>query len=255
MDSLLIRALVACYPAGWRDRYGEEYAQLLADLRVHRRPALILNSLLGSVRAHGGEASMTKLIWAAGLFTVAGIGFAKLAEDDADAGHGMDILLVTAAAVASTAVLTAVLPDAVALLRARDARARRCAAVPVAGTLFWYALSRLVVAVTDGYPVHSTANLIGFALIAVTGIGVVAATAATASTVLRREPARPATLITAGGMAVATVAALVWGVQERSAWTGDRGILATPFVPSWLLVVLALAAATALASRPLRRQP
>jgi DNA-binding MarR family transcriptional regulator len=53
-DPRLVRALVACCPTGWRRQYGDEYAQLLCDLRAHRRPALIVDSLYGAVRAHGG---------------------------------------------------------------------------------------------------------------------------------------------------------------------------------------------------------
>jgi hypothetical protein len=49
-DVRLVRALVACYPAGWRRRYGEEYAQLLYDLHVHRCPALIVDSLRAVLR-------------------------------------------------------------------------------------------------------------------------------------------------------------------------------------------------------------
>ena len=37
-DPRLVRALVACYPARWRTRYGDEYAQLLSDLNIARRP-------------------------------------------------------------------------------------------------------------------------------------------------------------------------------------------------------------------------
>jgi hypothetical protein len=113
--------------------------------------------------------------------------------------------------------------------------------------------------------VHSAPNVIGFVLIAVTGVAVVAATAWAAATVLRRVPAnqprrlRPAALLTvAVGMAVATVAAVAWGLRLRSgdpaAFGGDHGILASPFVPSWVAVVAGLAAATVLAGIAGRRQ-
>ena len=105
----------------------------------------------------------------------------------------------------------------------------------------------------------------GFLLIALTGIAVVAATAWAATVVLARVPAeqparlRPvASAVVAGGMALAAIAALIWGLLIRSgdpgAFHADYGILATPFVPSWIAVTLALGAATALAGLGARRQ-
>jgi hypothetical protein len=269
-DVRLVRALVACYPAGWRRRYGDEYAQLLCDLRIHRRPALIVDSLRGAVRAYGGVlmarySPMTIAVWAAGLFTVAGIGFAKLAEDVTGLGGGMYALLVAAAALALLALVAAAVPTALALLRGRDAGAWKYVAVPFVGAVVWFGVLRLALAIAAGHGVHSAPNMAGFVLIAVTGIAVVAATAWAAATVLRRVPAaqparlRPVAVMTvAGSMAIATVAALIWGLRVHSgdpaAFRGDHGILATPFAPSWIAVVVALAAATALAALAGRRQ-
>ena len=59
-DRRLVRALLGCYPPAWRQRYGEEYAQLLCDLRVHRRPRLMVDSLLGA--AQGLRAVAASLI-------------------------------------------------------------------------------------------------------------------------------------------------------------------------------------------------
>jgi hypothetical protein len=262
-DVRLVRALVACYPSGWRRRYGDEYAQLLCDLRIHRRPTLIVDSLRGAVRAHGGalmasRSPMTIVVWAAGLFTVAGIGFAKLAEDFTDRGGSAYALLVGAAAVALLALAAAAAPTAAALLGGRAAGARKYLAVPVGGALVWYGAVRLALAVSAGHGVHSAWNRAGFVLIGATGVAVVAATAWAAATVLHRVPtASPAWLWPAavwtvvGGMAVATLAAVIWGLQVRSTdpsgFHGDQGFLATPFVPNWIALVVALAAATALA--------
>ncbi|MCU7730219.1 hypothetical protein ODJ79_41435 [Actinoplanes sp. KI2] len=254
-DGRLVRVLVACYPAGWRRRYGDEYAQLLCDLRIHRRPGLIADSLRGAVRAHGGvlmrnAAPMTVAVWAAGLFTVAGIGFAKLAEDIAGAGRTAYTIVVLAAGVALLALVAAAAPSGMALLRGRDAGAWKYVAVPFAGTALWFGV--LGVASAIGGPP-------GFLLLAAAGIAVVAATAWAAGTVLRRVPAeqpprlRPVALITVtGGMALATVAALIWGLQVRS--TGGLGFLATPLLPSWLGLMVALGAATVLAGVAGRRQ-
>jgi hypothetical protein len=268
-DPRLVRALVACYPAGWRRRYGDEYAQLLCDSRVDRRPALIVDSLRGAVRAQGGvvmagASPMTVVVWAAGLFTVAGIGFAKLAEGVTGPGDGPYAVLVAAASVALLALAAAAAPSAAALLHGRDAGAAKYLLVPVAGALAWYGVARLALAVSAGHGVHSAPVVAGFVVVAVAGIAVVAATAWAAATVLRRAAAagtarwRPIALATvAGGMAVTTVAALIWGLRLRSGdpavFHGHDGILATPFVPGWIAVVVALAMATGLAGLAARR--
>lgn len=270
-DVRLVRALVACYPAGWRRRYGDEYAQLLCDMRVHRRPVLILDSLLGAVRAYGGvvvsrRSPMTAAVWATALFTVAGLGFAKLAEDVTGRAAGAYALLVAAAAVALLAMAAAAAPTAVALVRGHDAGAWKYVAVPVVGTAVWYGVLRLASAISNGHSVHAGPNVIGFVLVAAAGIAVVAATAWAAVSVLSRVPARQparmrpvAATIVAAGMAVATIASVMWGLQLRSAdpavFNGDNGLLATPFVPSWIGVVIALAAATALATLSTRSRP
>ncbi|MFI1994924.1 hypothetical protein [Actinoplanes sp. NPDC020271] len=263
-DARLIRVLVACYPPGWRQRYGDEYTQLLCDLRVHRRPALMLDSLRGAVRAHGGalmshDSPLTVVVGAAGLFTVAGLGFAKLAEDVTGTGGTWYAVLVAASAVALLAVAVAAAPGARAL---RDTATWRYPAVPIAGAVLWYGELRLAAAIASGHGVHSAPTVTGFLLVAVTGIAVVAATAWAAVRVLRRVPSRPRPVVTAviaGGMAVATVAALLWGLRVRSGdpgvFHGNHGILATPFVVSWVLVLAALAGATTLAALAGRRGP
>jgi hypothetical protein len=266
-DPRLVRALVACYPARWRRRYGDEYTQLLCDLRIHRRPRLIADSLRGAVRAHGGalmtsDSPMTRTVWAAGLFTVAGIGFAKLAEDVTDRAADLYTLVVAASAVALLALVAAAAPSAVALLKTRPAGVGRLLVVPATGVVAWFAALRLALALSRGHSAHAAATVSGFALIASTGIAVVAATAWSAATLLRRAPApRPARLLTAAlltvaaGMAVATVAALLWGLRTRSADpAGVEGFLTTPFLPSWIAVVAALAVATTLAAQAGHRQ-
>jgi hypothetical protein len=269
-DVRLVRALVACYPAGWRRRYGDEYAELLCDLRVHRRPLLVLDSLFGAVRAHGGvvmsgRSPMTAVVWAAALFTLAGIGFAKLAEDFTGDAGGTYGALVAGAVVALLALAAAAAPTAAAMIRGQGAGAWKYVTVPVVGLAFWYGVVRLALAVADHHGVHSAPNVAGFALIAAAGVAVLAATAWAASTILRRVPGdQPARLrpvamtVVAAGMAFATIAAVIWGLRVRSAdpggFRGDNGLLATPFVASWIGVVVALAAATAVATASARRQ-
>jgi hypothetical protein len=272
-DPRLVRALLACYPTAWRRQYGDEYAQLLCDLGIHRRPGLLVDSLRGALDAQltqGGllmstRSPMTTAVWATGLFTVAGIGFQKLAEGFTNTAGSVYKLLIAAAAVALLALVAAAAPTAVALLRGRDTGAWKYVAVPVVGVAAWYGVLRLAMAISHGSGVHSTVNITGFAMVAVAGVAVVAATAWAAGTVLRRVPAdqptrlRPAALIVlAAGMAATTVIALVWGLRvhanDPTAFHGDQGILATPFVPSWIAALILMAAATAFATMAGRRQ-
>jgi hypothetical protein len=265
-DVRLVRALVACYPVGWRRRYGDEYAQLLCDMRAHRRPVLILDSLFGAVRAYGGvvvsrRSPMAVVVWATALFTVAGTGFAKLAEGFTGRAGAMYGLLVASAAAALLALAAAAMPTAVVLVRGRYAGTWKYVAVPFVGAAIWYAVLRLALAFSDGHGVHTAPNVAGFILVAVAGVAVVAATAWAAVVVLARVPApQPArlpgvaTAVTAAGMGVATIAAVVWGLQVRSAAADHGGLLATPFMPSWIGVVVGFAAAAVLAARSSRRQ-
>jgi hypothetical protein len=200
---------------------------------------------------------MTVVVWATALFTLAGLGFAKLAEDLTGRAGGSYALLVAGAAAALLALAAAAAPTAAALMRGRDAGAWKYVAVPFAGAAIWYGVLRLALAI--GGP--TAPNVAGFALIAAVGIAVLAATAWAAVVVLSRVPARQparlrpvATTIVAAGMAVATIAAVIWGLQVRSAAGNNGGLLATPFIPSWIGVVIAFAAATALAAQSSHRQ-
>jgi hypothetical protein len=269
-DPRLVRALLACYPAGWRRRYGDEYAQLLCDMRVGSRPGLVIDSLRGALRARGGlvmssRSPMTVAVWATGLFTVAGIGFQKLSEGFIALNPRSYDFVVVAAAIALLALVAAAAPTALALLRGRDRGAWRYVAVPVIGAAVWYGVLRLMLAISGDHRVHSAPNEIGFLVIALVGIAVVVATAWAASTVLKRLPAaQPARLRSsaivamAAGMAATTVAALLWGLEVHTeaptVFRGDNGILATPFVPSWIVAVVLMAAATVLTANAARRQ-
>lgn len=270
-DPRLVRALLACYPARWRQRYGDEYAQLLCDLQIHRRPALILDSLCGAARARGGvlmsvRAPMSLAVWAAALFTVAGIGFQKLAEDLDGIAGGVYALLVAAAAISLLALIVAAAPAAVETLRNRGAGAWRFVAVPIVGVFTWYGVVRMARDLYDGHGDHTAATIAAFALIVVMGIAVVAATAWAANAVLKRSrapqstPVRRSSLaVVAIGMATTTVAALIWGLQVGSQdpsvfHAADGGLLSTPFVPSWIGAMIAMAAATGLAVSAVRAQ-
>jgi hypothetical protein len=269
-DVRLVRALVGCYPPAWRRRYGEEYAQLLCDMQIHRRPRLVVDSLLGAARAHGGalmsgRSPLTLPVWAAALFTAAGIGFAKLAEDFSGVAATTHALMIVASAVALLALAAAAAPAAGALLRGRPAGVWKYVAVPIVGAAGWYGLVQVLAAVAAGHAVHSGPNVAAFAVIAVAGLGVLAATAWAATKVLQKVPfagpdrLRPSAVTAmVVGMAGATVAVLVWGLRVRTTDTAvfhssNQGLVATPFMASWIAVLIALAAASALTALAARR--
>jgi len=184
---------------------------------------------------------MTSLVWAAGLFTVAGLAFAKLAEDFHGQARASYAVLVVAATVALLALAVAAAPAL------RDRHAWKYAVVPLAGTALWYGTVRLTLALSTGR------NAVGFVVVAAAGTLVVGATAWAASAALRRAPVASGAairVVAAAGMGLATIAALAWGLQVRS--LGGSGFLAGPFLPSWIGVVVALAAATALAGSSAR---
>jgi hypothetical protein len=272
-DPRLVRALVGCYPADWRRRYGSEYSQLLCDLRVHRHPFLVLDSLRGAARAQlapGGSpmstrSPMTTAVWAVALFTVAGIGFQKLSEDLAGVAAGVRAVLVVAAVVALVSLVVAAAPTAVALLRGRDRKAWWYVAVPVVAGAVWFGVVQLAVGLSQPNDVRSGATRLAAVVVGIAGVGVVAGTAWAAATVLRRvaapEPARlrPVALtILAVAMGAASVLALVWGLRVHAtapgAFSGDDGLVATPFVVSWVATVVLMAVAAVLAGVASRRQ-
>jgi p-aminobenzoyl-glutamate transporter AbgT len=63
--------------------------------------------------------------------------------------------------------------------------------------------------------------------------------------------------VLAGGMAVATAANLVWGIAALNAHVVDQshgGLLDTPFLPAWIVNLVLMTVATALAAGASRRQ-
>ncbi|SBT41518.1 hypothetical protein [Micromonospora auratinigra] len=270
-DIRLVRVLVGCYPSTWRHRYGEEYAQLLCDMQVHRRPRLVVDSLLGAVRAHGGalmsvRSPLALPVWSAALFTAAGLGFAKLAEDFPGIAPTAHTAMAIASAVALLALAAAAAPAAAVIVRGRANGTGKYVAAPLVAVAAWCAVAWIVTAVATGHGARSGPNAAAFAVLVAAGLGVLAATAWAATRVLRRVPAAgPARLrsaavtATAVGMAAATTAVLAWGLGVRTAdpaaFAGNQGFVATPFVSSWLAVLIALAAATVLSGVAARRHP
>ena len=111
---------------------------------------------------------------------------------------------------------------------------------------------------------HSARNIIAALIVIVAGLGVVAATAWAVSTVARVPATAPPRLrrtalgVLAASMAVTTAAAIVWGIAVHAAdpsrFASRDGVLASPFIPSWIAMFVIMAVATALAVRAARRE-
>lgn len=271
-DPLLVRALIACYAPAWRRRYGAEFAALLVDsLPTAPRSALVLDAVRGALDARltllgaAMRSPLSAAIWATGVFTVAGIGFQRLSEhvDGAAVRAAFDVLVATAV-VALAGIVAVAVPALLAMLRGRSAAAWRYPAIAVVAILAWFGVLAIAKAIARGHSVHSAPNVVGALLASVAGLAVVSIVAWGASAALNRvdapgpQPLRSTGLaVLAGGMAATTLACLAWGIAAQSAHTveqSDGGLLATPFLPSWIGTLVLMAVATALATNAARQQ-
>lgn len=280
-DPLLVRLLLACYPASWRRRYGDEYADLMtrsfhATGRV-RRVGQISDILRGALDARihpkgrgmaDRSTPMTVAVWATGLFTVAGCGLAKMRDDatliaaqnqHAAIGWSFDLVPVTAG-IALLALIIAAFPAGLAMLREPGLRSLRLLVIPLLACAAWYAGVRLALHFAGGRGAQTGVNPTAAALVTAGAVIVVGLIAWTAAAVLRRVPAglpprgRSAALaVLALGMAATTAACLAWGIAVHDTdpaeySVGNDGLFATSFLPSWITISVLMAAATALAA-------
>lgn len=175
-DPLLVRAIVSLYPQGWRDRYQDEFAELLTDLlacspRRRATTRLIVNAALGAADAHlnlGGGRAMTErirtslgvMICALVVFAIAGSGFQKMTEypdftaaarQHASIGTSFNVLR-TAAIAAGIIVLAAAVPLVGIVLRQAVAGRRvdllLRLAVPPAAIGAWIGSIKIIQAVS-----------------------------------------------------------------------------------------------------------
>ncbi|MGV8964704.1 MAG: hypothetical protein ACOH2F_00370 [Cellulomonas sp.] len=281
-----VSALLRLYPAAWRERYGDEVADLLAGSPVSLRSGLDLAR--GAIDAHVnlsdvlGRWSMmetrlrstavtTFTAWV--VFCVAVGGLNKVSEEPAftqaargHAGVGVSYAIVQGSFIlAMVAVLVGGLPLAYVALREgwrrRDAVIGWLALVPLlaAGVV----LASIVVAngVSDATSsgVHSAVTISLFVgLVAVGGAATIATVVAVR--VGARRATLPAGLLRLAGWAAAVaagaitigVAALVgygWALRTDAPtlFQSANGLLATPLPASLLAIVLTGIIATALA--------
>ena len=281
-DPTLVRALLACYPSRWRRRYGDEYAALLHDHLDLRIPALGVDRRrsprsdrcppapegvvhvsypdnhrdLGDRRVHRRRHRLPEADRRPGVRD----------RGDRHPAVGWSFnLLVIASLIALAAIVIAALPTAAAMVRGRANGAWPYVAVPFVAFAAWYGVLRLAFLLAAHHSVHSAPNIIAALIVIVAGLGVVAATAWAVSTVVARVPAtasprlrRAAIRALAAAMAATTAAGIVWGIAVHAAdpsrFASRDGILASPFIPSWIAILVIMAVATALSVRAARRE-
>jgi hypothetical protein len=280
-DPLLVRLLLACYPASWRQRYGDEYADLMTSSfhatgrgrRVGQVSDILRGALDARIHSKGrGMADrstpMTAAVWATGLFTIAVCGLAKMTDDPAlIAAHNQHAavnwsfaLVPVTAGIAVIALIVAALPAGLAMLRKPEWRSLGLLIIPIAACAAWYAGVRLALHFAGGRGAHAGVNLTAAVSVTASAVIVVGLIAWTAAAVLRRVPAglpprgRSAALaVLALGMAAETAACLAWGISVHDTdpagyHARTDGLYATSFLPSWITISALMAAATALAA-------
>jgi hypothetical protein len=286
-DSFLVRGVVACYPTEWRERYGDEYASVVSDslaaASALRRLALLVNVVRGALDARMNPEGpfvskrvgvpIAAVVWAAGLFGLAGFGFQKIteypdfkeaAEQHAAVGWSYTIV-VWAAGAAAVSVVLAGLPVALALLRERPPGFVKVLAVPSVAVLAWFGSLPLAYLLAEGHSVHSPGNLVAIAVVVAVSVGVVAAVAWAAAAVERRAQVRAVPrmravvlIVVAAAMAATTVACAAWGIALRAGdpaeFNSNDGLVAASLPASWAGITLVMAVATILAIIACRRE-
>jgi hypothetical protein len=285
--SRLAARLLALYPRAWRRRYGDEMADLV--LREGLSPGAVLDLLVGALDAHINLPALVKgwctmheylrrrvtlVFCAAALYAAAVYGLLETrdhvsfaASPAREAGAVMVALAWTATAVAGLLCVAAALAVAgVALARARttgDWRPLRSAALPPAAALValaWGAALGRLGGLGLGEPLRA-ALLASWVLVAALAAAVCVYAAARLLDavplperlwrVLRLVSAAVAVSIAVGAAGLLAYFVALAAADSRLLSAHD-GLLATPLLPTLLVVVAAGAVAAAVAATALR---
>jgi len=287
-DPLPVRAVLGLYPRRWRDRYGEEYAALLADLLAcssrRARLGVLVNATTGAADAHfrppGGmpmtdriRGSLGVAVCALVVFTIAGAGFQKMTEDQpfhvAASQHvviGLSFSILRAAAVAAGVVaLAAAVPLLWSVLRQAIAGRRLDLLVrlvlPPLAILAWLRIAKLIVMMSPRPEAHPMVNIAEVLIVMALGAVVAGFCTWCAVSILHRAEL-PDRLVRAQViamialtvcMAAVTVSDLTWGLALRLLDgplfnNGTEGLFATSTPPSWAIGAVVLSAATIVAA-------
>lgn len=279
-----VERLLRCYPASWRERYGDELAALVEDMRADGQPMprIALSVAVAGIRERvtqvlapspaGPQLSGVLLVLSAWtMLVIAGISFAKRSEHVGSALHGrpesvtaasyglVEVTALLAAAAVVGGVLLA-LPAAVRLIRTSGSVAGR-------SRLQWTLGATVVAAVAFGWLVFHARSLsteqrnggdaaysVEFAVVAVSVVVALSAWTSVAVALGRRLhlslqvvriEQRLATVTSAAIVVTSlAVAAWWWGAWSGHA-TGDSSVAADDGVLVATMVLLLAACAVA----------
>ncbi|HEX3753363.1 MAG TPA: hypothetical protein VHW06_22550 [Streptosporangiaceae bacterium] len=273
--------VLSFYPRWWRQRYGEEFAALLADLTESAsrpvRARLLINALRGGLIARlaptaermmpdRSKEPLATIACAIMVFAVGVAGLAKLREGAvfssvAHAHTAVDTsldVLQGAAALAGVAVLAGLVPLAWMVLRQVIVDRRPGLIGPLVTGLLaplgWFGLVWITAQLIGANPAGP--NLAVILVVALSGAAAVVICAGAVMTLIRRAqlPGRllraevPAMAVLSLSMAVASAADIAWGLSIRSAdaalFNSDNGLVSTPFAPNWAGSAMILSAVT-----------
>ncbi len=284
-ETRLVEVLLRLYPPGWRERYGEEFADVLvASLaRGERTWQIVLDVCAGALDARlhpsipGGAPmpdrvrSCAQVAFCAFVaFCLAGSGFQKMSEDPAftAAARGHPTVgfaygvIVFGAIAAALAVVAGSLPVLVPVLRQAVAGRRdlrRLLLVPPLALAAWAAVLIAVTRLHRPAGIHSPRNVALFLVFVAASVVVSAAGAGALVAAARRadlpDRVKRAQWLPMTGLSLAmtavTGADLAWGLglqaQAPGLFHSHNGILATDLPISWLATVLVMGLATAIA--------
>lgn len=278
--------LMNLYPRAWRNRYGEELADLLvvAPLTV----VVVLDVVRGALDAHlnlsdliserpglparmRSTAMATLAAWV--MFCFAAVMIWPTTNDprfdDAANAHpligALRWLATAGLATGVVAVASAAVPLAVftawQACRRRDLVALALFATPAVGVAIFVGYTEVLLQLTD-QPEHSVANVVMTVSWLVLGVTVAEVSGVGAATALmRRTEYRPAllrmtgwaTAATAAAMSMALLAGAAYGlgiwIDTPALFSSSNGLLATPLPLTWAALLLIAAVATATATR------
>ena len=282
------RWLVALYPEAWRKRYEEEFLALLEQcplsftslidvlvsaLDAHLHPTQIFGRMFTMLQRLRSTAMTVFCAYI--VFVLAGLGFWNMSEDDVDRLNVHPAIAISyyalqaGAIIALLAVLAGGLPIALAVAwRAFVTRRWRplllLAVPPVALAVFIgytiFILQLSLALANAGHP-HPFDRLIGLSWVGLFHLAAAVSTTAVVVAVRQSEIslslfrfARIPAVLTTLSMAGMLVATIAWGVALKTnapqVFNGAYGIylIGANIAVSWLLIVVVMAGATAVAA-------
>lgn len=282
------RWLVALYPDAWRERYEEEFLALLEQCPLSLMSLIdvmvsALDAHLHSTAVFGRMLTMLQRLRSTAItvfcayivFVLAGLGYWNMTEDYVEKLNVHPAIAVSyyalqaGAIIGLLAVLVGGLPIALAVawraVVTRRWRPLLLLAVPpislavfVGYTIFILQLSR---ALGSGNHTHPLNHIIGLSWIGLFHLAAAVSTTAVVVAVRQSEIglslfqfARIPAVLTTLSMAAMLVATIAWGVALRTdapqVFNGAYGIylIGANVAVSWLLIVVVMAAATAVAA-------